>query len=392
MSDAVMPTYARIDLAFERGEGPYLYTAENRRYLDFAGGIAVNSLGHSHPKLVAALEEQGRKLWHVSNLYRISGGEKLAERLVANSFADKVFFTNSGTEALEGAIKLARKYHSHNGQPQKHRIITCDSAFHGRTMTALSAAGNVKHLDGFGPRTPGFDHVAFGNLNELRAAISDETAAILVEPIQGEGGIRAASMDFLKGLRTVCDEFGLLLILDEVQCGNGRTGKFFAHEWAEIEPDVLATAKGIGGGFPLGAFMATNKAAAGMVPGTHGSTYGGNPLAMAIGNAVLDVMLEEGFMAKVIEIAAYTRDKLENLVASYPAVFEEVRGSGLMLGLKCRVTNSDVIAAMRASGLLSVGAADNVIRLLPPLTIERSHVDEAISILEDVSKKMAQAA
>ena len=392
MSDAVMPTYARIDLAFERGEGPYLYTADNRRYLDFAGGIAVNSLGHSHPKLVAALEEQGRKLWHVSNLYRISGGEKLAERLVANSFADKVFFTNSGTEALEGAIKLARKYHSHNGQPQKHRIITCDSAFHGRTMTALSAAGNVKHLDGFGPRTPGFDHVAFGNLNELRAAISDETAAILVEPIQGEGGIRAASMDFLKGLRTVCDEFGLLLILDEVQCGNGRTGKFFAHEWAEIEPDVLATAKGIGGGFPLGAFMATNKAAAGMVPGTHGSTYGGNPLAMAIGNAVLDVLLEDGFMAKVTEIADYTRDKLESLVASYPAVFEEVRGSGLMLGLKCRVTNSDVIAAMRAGGLLSVGAADNVIRLLPPLTIERSHVDEAMAILEDVSKEMVRAA
>ncbi|MEH6632496.1 MAG: aspartate aminotransferase family protein [Halopseudomonas aestusnigri] len=392
MSEAVMPTYARIDLAFERGEGPYLYTAENRRYLDFAGGIAVNSLGHSHPKLVAALEEQGRKLWHVSNLYRISGGEELAERLVANSFADKVFFTNSGTEAMEGAIKLARKYHSHNGQPQKYRIITCDSAFHGRTMTALSAAGNEKHLNGFGPRTPGFDHVAFGNLNELRAAISDETAAIMVEPIQGEGGIRAASMDFLKGLRTVCDEFGLLLILDEVQCGNGRTGKLFAHEWAEIEPDVLATAKGIGGGFPLGAFLATDKAAAGMVPGTHGSTYGGNPLAMAIGNAVLDVLLEEGFMEKVIEIADYTRDRLENLVASYPAVFEEVRGSGLMLGLKCRVPNTDVIAAMRAGGLLSVGAADNVIRLLPPLIIERSHVDEAIATLEDVSKNMAQAA
>lgn len=392
MSEAVMPTYARIDLAFERGEGPYLYTAENRRYLDFASGIAVNSLGHSHPKLVAALEEQGRKLWHVSNLYRITGGEELAKRLVANSFADKVFFTNSGTEAMEGAIKLARKYHSHNGQPQKYRIITCDSAFHGRTMTALSAAGNEKHLDGFGPRTPGFDHVAFGNLNELRAAISDETAAIMVEPIQGEGGIRAASMDFLKGLRTVCDEFGLLLILDEVQCGNGRTGKLFAHEWAEIEPDVLATAKGIGGGFPLGAFLATDKAAAGMVPGTHGSTYGGNPLAMAIGNAVLDVLLEEGFMEKVIEIADYTRDRLENLVASYPAVFEEVRGSGLMLGLKCRVLNTDVIAAMRAGGLLSVGAADNVIRLLPPLVIERSHVDEAIATLEDVSKNMVQAA
>ncbi len=392
MSDAVMPTYARLDLAFERGEGPYLYTVENRRYLDFAGGIAVNSLGHSHPKLVAALEEQGRKLWHVSNIYRIPGGEQLAERLVANSFADKVFFTNSGTEALEGSIKLARKYHSHHGQPQKYRIITCDSAFHGRTMTALSAAGNVKHLEGFGPQTPGFDHVAFGNLNELRAAISDETAAIMVEPIQGEGGIRAASMDFLKGLRTVCDEFGLLLILDEVQCGNGRTGKFFAHEWAEIEPDVLATAKGIGGGFPLGAFLATSKAAAGMVPGTHGSTYGGNPLAMAIGNAVLDVLLEDGFMEQVLEIADYTRTKLENLVARFPTLFEEVRGSGLMLGLKCRVTNTDVIAAMREGGLLSVGAADNVIRLLPPLIIERSHVDEAIAVLETVSKKMAQAA
>ncbi|WP_020593140.1 aspartate aminotransferase family protein [Kiloniella laminariae] len=392
MSDAVMPTYARIDLAFERGEGPYLYTAENRRYLDFAGGIAVNSLGHSHPRLVAALEEQGRKLWHTSNLYRISGGEKLAERLVEHSFADKVFFTNSGTEALEGAIKLARKYHSHHGQPQKYRIITCDSAFHGRTMTALSAAGNAKHLEGFGPQTPGFDHVAFGNLNELRAAITEETAAILVEPIQGEGGIRAASMDFLKGLRTVCDEFGLLLILDEVQCGNGRTGKFFAHEWAGITPDVLATAKGIGGGFPLGAFMATDKAAAGMKPGTHGSTYGGNPLAMAIGNAVLDVLLEEGFLDGVLEISDYAREQFDGLVARYPDIFEEVRGSGLMLGLKCKVLNSDVIAAMRAGGLLSVGAADNVIRLLPPLTIERAHVDEAIAILEDVSQKLAQAA
>ncbi|WP_085906647.1 aspartate aminotransferase family protein [Kiloniella majae] len=392
MSDAVMPTYARIDLAFERGEGPYLYTAENRRYLDFAGGIAVNSLGHSHPKLVAALEEQGRKLWHVSNLYRITGGETLAERLVANSFADKVFFTNSGTEALEGAIKLARKYHSHNGQPQKYRIITCDSAFHGRTMTALSAAGNAKHLDGFGPQTPGFDHVAFENLNELRAAIGDETAAIMVEPIQGEGGIRAASMDFLKGLRTVCDEFGLLLVFDEVQCGNGRTGKLFAHEWADIEPDVLATAKGLGGGFPMGAFMATNNAAAGMVPGTHGSTYGGNPLAMAIGNAVLDVLLEDGFMESVISIADYTREKLDGLVARNPNIFEEVRGAGLMLGLKCRVPNSDVITAMRDGGLLSVGAADNVIRLLPPLVIERSHVDEAISILEDVCKGLTLAA
>ncbi|MCZ4282239.1 aspartate aminotransferase family protein [Kiloniella laminariae] len=392
MSDAVMPTYARIDLAFERGEGPYLYTAENRRYLDFAGGIAVNSLGHSHPRLVAALEEQGRKLWHVSNLYRISGGERLAERLVEHTFADKVFFTNSGTEALEGAIKLARKYHSHNGQPQKYRIITCDSAFHGRTMTALSAAGNAKHLEGFGPQTPGFDHVAFGNLNELRAAITEETAAILVEPIQGEGGIRAASLDFLKGLRTVCDEFGLLLILDEVQCGNGRTGKFFAYEWAGITPDVLATAKGIGGGFPLGAFMATDKAAAGMKPGTHGSTYGGNPLAMAIGNAVLDVLLEEGFLEGVLEISGYARERFEGLVARYPMLFEEVRGSGLMLGLKCKILNSDVIVAMRAGGLLSVGAADNVIRLLPPLTIERAHVDEAIAILEDVSQKLAQAA
>ena len=320
MSEALLPTYARADLAFERGEGPYLYTADGRRFLDFAAGIAVNSLGHSHPKLVKALTEQGAKLWHVSNLYQIPEGARLAERLTENSFADRVFFSNSGAEAMEGALKLARKYHHAKGHPERFRVIACSSAFHGRTMTTLSAAGNQKYLEGFGPEPEGFDHVAFGNMNELRAAITPETAAILVEPVQGEGGIRPASLDYLRSLREVCDEFGLLLIFDEIQCGMGRTGKLFAYEHAGIEPDVMALAKGIGGGFPMGAFLATEEAASGMKAGSHGSTYGGNPLAMAIGNAVLDVMLEEGFLVRVERIGALLKQRLEELVAANPEV------------------------------------------------------------------------
>ncbi len=392
MSQALLPTYARADLAFERGEGPYLYTADNRRFLDFAAGIAVNALGHSHPHLVQALTEQGAKLWHVSNLYQIPEGARLAERLAANSFADRVFFSNSGAEAMEGALKLARKYHSGKGHPERYRIIACSNAFHGRTMTALSAAGNQKHLDGFGPQLPGFDHVAFGNMNELRAAITEETAAIVVEPVQGEGGIRPASSDYLRALREVCDEFGLLLIFDEIQCGMGRTGKLFAYEWAGIAPDVMALAKGIGGGFPMGAFLATEEAASGMQPGSHGSTYGGNPLAMAIGNAVLDVMLEEGFLDHVRKIGDLLKSRLEAMVAANPHVFEEVRGTGLILGLKAVPTNGDVIAALREEGLLTVGAAENVIRILPPLIIGEAEVDEAIEALERVCAKWPKTA
>lgn len=384
MSQALMPTYARADLAFDRGEGPYLYTADDRRFLDFAAGIAVNSLGHSHPHLVQALTEQGAKLWHVSNLYQIPEGARLAERLVENSFADRVFFSNSGAEAMEGALKLVRKYHSAKGHPERYRIIACSNAFHGRTMTALSAAGNQKHLDGFGPQLPGFDHVAFGNMNELRAAVTEETAAIVVEPVQGEGGIRPASAEYLRALREVCDEFGLLLIFDEIQCGMGRTGKLFAHEWAGVSPDVMALAKGIGGGFPMGAFLASEEAASGMQAGSHGSTYGGNPLAMAVGNAVLDVILDRGFLEHVQEVGDLLKSRLEGVVAANPHVFEEVRGTGLILGLKAVPANSEVIAALRDEGLLTVGAAENVIRILPPLIIDESHVDEALQALERV--------
>ena len=392
MSTSIMPTYARAALAFERGEGPYLFAANGRRFLDFGSGIAVNSLGHGHPHLVKTLREQAGKLWHTSNIYRIPEGERLAERLCAASFADKVFFSNSGAESVEGALKLARKYHHAAGRPDKVRVITCSGAFHGRTLTALSAASNEKYLTGFGPASEGFDNVAFGNMNELRAAITEETGAILVEPIQGEGGIRAASLDFLRGLRAVCDEFGLLLILDEVQCGIGRTGKLFGYEWAGIEPDVVASAKGLGGGFPVGAVLATDEAAAAMVPGTHGSTFGGNPLAMAVGNAVLDIVLADGFLAEVERVSAVFRGGLDDLVARHPAVFEEVRGVGLLLGLKCAVPNTDVVARLRDQGLLTVGAAENVVRILPPLIVDDSHVEEALSILERVSAGWAEAA
>ena len=392
MSDVLMPTYARAELAFERGEGPYLYTADGRRYLDFAAGIAVNALGHSHPHLVETLQEQAGKLWHVSNLYTIPEGERLAERLAANSFAERVFFCNSGAEAVEGALKIARRYHYTAGHPEKTRVISCSGAFHGRTLTTLSAAANPKYLEGFGPASEGFDNVAFGNMNELRAAITPETAAILVEPIQGEGGIRTADLDYLRALRAVCDEFDLLLIFDEIQCGMGRSGKLFAHQWAGIAPDVMALAKGLGSGFPIGAILATAEAASAMKPGTHGSTFGGNPLAMAVANAVLDVMLEDGFLPEVERVARLLRDKLNELAGRYPQVLAGVRGSGLMMGLVCVVPNTEVIAKLRDEGLLTVGAAENVIRLLPPLIIGESHVDEAVEAIERACATWAKAA
>jgi acetylornithine/N-succinyldiaminopimelate aminotransferase len=387
-----MPTYARADLAFERGEGPYLFDLDGRRYLDFAGGVAVNALGHGHPHLVAALREQAGRLWHCSNLYRIPEAERLAERLAARSFADKVFFCNSGAEAMEGAIKVARKYHHANGQPERVRIITCEGAFHGRTITTLSAAGNPKYLEGFGPASGGFDQVAFGNMNELRAAVTAESAAVLVEPIQGEGGIRAASLDYLRALRAVCDEFGLLLVFDEIQCGMGRTGKLFAYEWAGIAPDVMALAKGLGGGFPVGAVLASEAAAAGMTAGTHGSTFGGNPLAMAVGNAVLDVVLEPGFLEHVEHTAGLFRRRLEDLAKHHPDVIKGLRGLGLMVGLECVVPAGDLVAKLRAEGLLTVPAAENVVRLLPPLNIDEGQVDEAMAILERVIAAWAKAA
>jgi len=382
VTTAVMPTYGRADLAFERGEGPYLFATNGRRYLDFCGGIAVDVLGHAHPHLVEALREQAGKLWHVSNLYRIPGQERLAERLASRSFADMMFFCNSGAEAVEGGIKLCRKYHSANGNPERWRIITCTGSFHGRTLATIAAAGNEKHLAGFGPKYDGFDMVPFGNLNILRTTITSETAAILVEPIQGEGGIHPAQVEYLRGLREVADEFGLLLYFDEVQCGMGRTGRLWAHEWSGITPDVMAVAKGLGGGFPVGAFLATAEAAKGMTPGTHGSTFGGNPLAMSAANAVLDVMLEDGFLDHVENMGKYLVSRVEDLVKKHGAVFKEVRGVGLMQGIVCVEDCMKVMNQLYEEGLLTVVAGDNVIRLLPPLNIEESHVDEAIDCLD----------
>ncbi|MDF1749736.1 MAG: aspartate aminotransferase family protein [Alphaproteobacteria bacterium] len=384
---AVMNTYARSPIAMERGEGVYLWDTKGRRYLDFYAGIAVNSLGHAHPHLVKALQDQAAKLWHTSNLYTIPEGERLAKRLTEHSFADRVFFTNSGVEALEGLIKLARRYQSVSGHPERYRVLTVDGAFHGRSLATISAANNKKYLEGFGPKVEGFDSVPFGNMNMLRDAITPETGAILLEPIQGEGGIRPASLEYLKQLRQTADEYGLLLILDEVQSGNGRTGKMWAHEWADIKPDAIATAKGIGGGFPMGAILATEKAAQGLTPGTHGTTFGGNPLAMAVGNAVMDIIQAPGFLDGVEKVGAYFWERLEDLVARHPTVFAAARGAGLMQGLVCQpeVSNLKVIDALREAGLLTVGAGENVIRLLPPLIVTKAQIDEAIAILDKVA-------
>ncbi|HXQ68089.1 MAG TPA: aspartate aminotransferase family protein [Alphaproteobacteria bacterium] len=393
MIPALMPTYARANVAFERGEGAYLYASDGRRYLDFACGIGVTGLGHAHPHLVKALTEQGKKLWHCSNIFQIPGQQRLAERLVARSFADTVFFCNSGAEAIEGGIKLVRKYHDDSGHPERYRIITFHNGFHGRTLATIAAGGQEKHLKGFAPVVDGFDHVAYENLNEVRAAITAETAAILVEPVQGEGGLRAARPEFLKSLRQVCDEFGLLLFLDEVQCGMGRTGKLFAHEWAGIKPDVLSTAKALGGGFPIGALLATEKAAVGMTAGTHGSTFGGNPLAMAVANAVLDVMFADGFLDQVAEKGERLGRRLTALVKARPRVFSELRGMGLMRGLKCvdGVTAADIVARLRDRGLLTVGSGDNVVRIMPPLIVEDHHMEEAVAILEGATEEIEPA-
>ncbi|HIJ62235.1 MAG TPA: aspartate aminotransferase family protein [Rhodospirillaceae bacterium] len=377
-----MPTYARADLAFEKGEGVYLFAADGRRYLDFASGVAVNALGHCHPRLVAALKTQADKLWHCSNLYRVPLQEKVAGRLCRHSFADTVFFCNSGAEAMEGVIKLMRKYHSHAGNPERWRVVVAEGAFHGRTLATLAAGGQEKHLKGFGPVMDGFDRVAFGNLDEMRRAIGPATAGILIEPVQGEGGVRAASPDYLRALRAIADEFGVLLAFDEVQTGNGRTGKLFAHEWAGITPDVLGTAKGLGGGFPLGAVLASEKAAAGMTAGTHGSTFGGNPLAMAVADAVLDELLSDGFLDHVQRMAEMLATAMDDLARRHPTIIEDRRGTGLLRGFKTRPLNGEVVEALAADGLLTVGAGDNVVRLVPPLVIEAAHIREAVEIMD----------
>jgi acetylornithine/N-succinyldiaminopimelate aminotransferase len=386
-----MPTYARADLAFERGEGAWLTSTEGKQYLDFSGGVAVNALGHAHPALIKALTEQANKVWHVSNLFRIPEAERLAARLVEASFADTVFFGNSGAEAMEGAIKTARKYHAVSSHPEKTRIIAFESSFHGRTLATLAAAGAQKYLEGFGTPLEGFDHVKYGDLAAAKKAITKETAAIIAEPVQGEGGVRVPPPAFLRGLRELCDKHGILLVLDEVQTGMGRTGKLFAYEWAGITPDILATAKGIGGGFPLGAVLATAEAAKGMTAGTHGSTFGGNPLAMAVGNAVLDVILAPGFLERVRENGLRLKQRLAELKDKHPAVIAEIRGEGLLVGLRCVAPQADVIAAAREEGLLTAAAGENVVRLLPPLIIGDAEISEAVNKLDAACNKIEAA-
>ncbi|WP_316858792.1 aspartate aminotransferase family protein [uncultured Cohaesibacter sp.] len=384
-------TYARADLKFEKGEGAWLTTQDNRRFLDFAAGIAVNSLGHAHPHLVEALKAQAEKLWHVSNLYDIPGQHQLAERLCAATFADKVFFTNSGAEAVECAVKTARRYHYDCGHPEKSTVLTFSGAFHGRTLGMIAAGGQEKYLEGFGPKAPGFITLTSLDIDLVKQSINEETAAILIEPIQGEGGIREIVPAFLKALRDLCDESDILLILDEVQTGVGRTGHLFAHEEAGIKPDIMAIAKGIGGGFPMGACLATEKVAKAMIPGTHGSTYGGNPLAMAVGNAVLDVVLEDGFLDHVAKMGLVLKQRLAALKDAYPDYIEEIRGRGLLLGLKLSMPPAELINACRAEGLLTVGAGDNVLRLAPPLIIDQEEIDFALRALEHALDKLVAA-
>lgn len=382
MIPSVLPTYNRAPLSFVKGEGSWLIEADGRRFLDMGAGIAVNALGHANPDLIEALTEQAGKLWHTSNLYQIPEQQALADKLVDATFADTVFFTNSGTESCELAVKMARKYFYEKGEPERIGIIAFEGAFHGRSHAAIAAAGSEKMVKGFGPVLPGFTQVAWGDHDGLHAAIDETTAAILIEPVQGEGGIRPLPDQCLKGLRDLCDEKGILLILDEVQCGMGRTGKLFAHEWAGVDPDIMMVAKGIGGGFPLGAVLATEDAASGMTAGTHGSTYGGNPLACAVGARVMEIVSEPDFLQSVNERAGRLRQGLEGLVASHPKVFDHVRGSGLMLGLKCKVPAADVVSAAYDAQMITVPAADDVVRLLPPLNLSDDEVTEALARLE----------
>jgi acetylornithine/N-succinyldiaminopimelate aminotransferase len=396
VTSALLPTYARAPIAFERGEGAWLVAEDGDRYLDFGAGIAVNALGHAHPHLVEALTAQAQKLWHTSNLFQIPEGERLGRRLVEATFADVAFFANSGAEANEAAIKMARKYHAAGGCPERYRIITFEGAFHGRTLATIAAGGQQKYIEGFGPKVEGFDQVPVGDFAALEAMIGPETAALMIEPIQGEGGLRVIPGETLRRLRALCDAQGLLLIMDEVQTGVGRTGRFFAHEWSGVTPDIMSAAKGIGGGFPLGVCLATAEAARGMTAGTHGTTFGGNPLAMAVGNAVLDVVLGDGFLAHVERMGLLLTQKLAGLIDRHPHVFAELRGQGLMRGLKLNVPNTEFTAAARARHLLVIPAGDNVIRLLPPLIVGAVEVEEAVVRLEaaatDLEAQMRGAA
>ncbi len=388
MIDAVLPTYNRAPIAFDRGEGAWAIATDGTRYLDLGAGIAVNALGHANPELVAALTAQAGRIWHVSNLYQIPEQQRLAEMLVDKTFADTVFVTNSGTEAAELAIKMVRKYWHANGQPERIEILTFEGAFHGRSTGAIAAAGSEKMTAGYGPLMPGFRVLPWGDMAALEAAMSDGTAAVMLEPVQGEGGIRVMADGDLRRIRELCDKTGALLVLDEVQSGMGRTGRLFAHEWAGITPDIMMVAKGIGGGFPLGAVLATEAAAAGMVAGSHGSTYGGNPLACAVGARVMEIVADEVFLAEVARKAALLRQRLEGLVAAHPEVFDEVRGVGLLLGLRCRVAPSELVSAAYAEHLLTVPAADNVVRLLPPLNITDEEIAEAVARLDRAAARL----
>ncbi|WP_174247902.1 aspartate aminotransferase family protein [Bradyrhizobium sp. S69] len=378
----LLPVFARVDLGFERGEGAWLIATNGERYLDFTSGVAVNALGHAHPHLVAALQEQATKLWHMSNLFRSPDGDRLAARLCEQSFADFVFFCNSGAEAMEGAIKITRKYHAAKGHPERYRIITFEGAFHGRTLATLAATGSEKYLDGFGPPMDGFDQVPHGDLDAVKKAIGPHTAGILIEPIQGEGGVRSAPNAFFKALRQLCDEHGLLLVFDEVQTGMGRTGELFAYKRLGVTPDVMSLAKALGGGFPIGAVLATADAASGMVPGSHGSTFGGNPLAVAAANAVLDVMLKPGFFEHAQRMSLLLKQKLASVVDRYPDVLADVRGEGLLIGLKAVVPSGDLVNALRDQKLLTVGAGDNVVRFLPPLIVTEAEIEESVQRLD----------
>ena len=385
---AILGTYARRPISFSHGEGCYLYSTKNEKFLDFVSGIAVNALGHCHPHLVKRIEEQSKKLWHVSNAFEIPEQEMLAQRLVDSTFADYVIFMNSGAEATEASIKIARKYFFEKGQPNKNRIITFKGAFHGRTIASLFAANNPDHIKGFEPKVEGFDQVDFGDHDALKNAINENTAAIMVETILGEGGIRVIPDQCLVGLRKLCDEHDLLLILDEVQCGIGRTGKFFAFEWAGIEPDIVPIAKGIGGGFPIGACLVNKKAGSGMKPGTHGSTFGGNPLATSVGNAVLDIILEKDFLKNVVDVGEYFSSELEKIKNKYPEVIEEVRGKGLLKGIKLKKENTEFLNELFQEKLLAVKASDNVVRLLPPLIVTKDEINKAVSIIEKICEKL----
>lgn len=387
----LLPTYARVDLAFERGEGCWLIATNGERYLDFTAGIAVNALGHAHPHLVKALTEQAQKLWHVSNLYRIPEGERLAARLCEATFADYVFFGNSGAEAMECAIKMARKYHAASGRPERYRIITFEGAFHGRTLATLAAGGQKKYLEGFGPVVDGFDQLVAGDLEAVRRAVTPETGAILIEPIQGEGGVRVIDPGFLKGLREIADEHGLLLIFDEIQTGVGRTGELFAYQKVGVTPDIMAIAKAIGGGFPMGGCLATREAAKGMTAGTHGSTFGGNPLAMAVGNAVLDVVLAPGFLDHVRRMGLLLKQRLAELKDRHPAVIAEVRGEGLLTGVRAVGPAVELVDALRAEKLISIASGDNVVRLVPPLIIGEAEIAEAAARIDRAATRIERA-